>query len=353
MKVAIVFPADRGRRLDTRLEDTRFAKTAESLAAVGLDVVGAPYCDEDAEAIRAKLLAVDGVLVWINPIVDGRDRSILNALLTEVAQSGILVSADPEIIGEIGTKEILYRTRHMGWGSDTRRYPTIEEMRQGLIASLSDGMPRVLKQVRGQSGDGVWKVDVADPSALRADLDACRIALRVRHAKRGAVEEIVSLDAFVARCGPYFAKPGGIMIDQAYQPRLTDGMVRCYLVGDRVAGYGEQLINALYPARDGASADTAPAPGPRLYFPPTRADFRRLKEKLETEWLDELCRIAGLRKSQLPILWDADFMYGPKDARGDDTYVLCEINVSSVCPFPDEALAPLAEETRARLQSRR
>ena len=45
-------------------------------------------------------------------------------------------------------------------------------------------------------------------------------------------------------------------------------------------------------------------------------------------------------------------MYGPKDASGDDTYVLCKINVSSVYPFPDEALEPLAEETLRRVRAR-
>jgi hypothetical protein len=43
---------------------------------------------------------------------------------------------------------------------------------------------------------------------------------------------------------------------------------------------------------------------------------------------------------ELPVLWDADFLLGPKDASGEDSYVLCEINVSSVSPFPDSA-APL------------
>jgi hypothetical protein len=46
-------------------------------------------------------------------------------------------------------------------------------------------------------------------------------------------------------------------------------------------------------------------------------------------------------------------MYGSKDAAGDDTYVLCEINISSVYPFPDEALMPLAQETLRRLHARR
>ena len=143
------------------------------------------------------------------------------------------------------------------------------------------------------------------------------------------------------------------MIDQAYQSRLPDGMVRCYVVRDRVAGFGEQLVNALYPAAAGALTSDAPQPGPRHYFPPTRSDFQRLKEKLEREWLDELCRLVELEKSQLPVIWDADFLYGPKDADGADTFVLCEINVSSVYPFPSDALVPLAAETLARIKGDR
>ena len=64
---------------------------------------------------------------------------------------------------------------------------------------------------------------------------------------------------------------------------------------------------------------------------------------MENEWLGELCRLVNLDRAQLPVIWDADFLYGPKDPAGADSYVLCEINVSSVFPFPDDALAPLAE----------
>ena len=43
----------------------------------------------------------------------------------------------------------------------------------------------------------------------------------------------------------------------------------------------------------------------------------------------------------LPIIWDADFLYGPRTAAGEDTYVLGEINVSSVMPIPDQAPAAI------------
>ena len=53
----------------------------------------------------------------------------------------------------------------------------------------------------------------------------------------------------------------------------------------------------------------------------------------------------------LPVLWDADFLYGPRTASGDDTYVLCEINVSSVIPFPDQAPAAVARLVPGRLRA--
>jgi hypothetical protein len=351
-RVAIVFPADPERRQKTRLEDSRFARTAAALAERGMAVEGAPYVADDVARLREQLMRVDGVLVWINPIVDGRDRTDLNKVLADVAASGLFVSAHPDVIAKMGTKDVLFRTRTMGWGCDTRHYPTSAAMKKELPESLATGEARILKRTRGHSGDGVWKIELAEQAGSGpASVVSPRTSVRVRHAKRGSVETTMSLAAFTAQCEPYFA-PGEGVIDQIYQRRLRDGMVRCYLVRDRVAGFGEQLINALYPSEPGAPANSAPQPGPRLYYPPTRMDFQLLKDRLEREWLGELCSIVGVGKAQLPILWDADFLYGEKDASGADTYVLCEINVSSVYPFPDDALGPLAAETLAQLERR-
>ena len=147
------------------------------------------------------------------------------------------------------------------------------------------------------------------------------------------------LDDFLARCEPYFAG-NGRMIDQEYQPRLPDGMVRCYLCQDSVVGFGRQEIVALHPEQP---------PGPRLYHPPTAPQFQPIRAQMEGEWVGELCRTLDIDPGSLPMLWDADLLYGPRDAAGEDTYVLCEINVSSVYPFPDSALEPLAAAVKARL----
>jgi hypothetical protein len=51
------------------------------------------------------------------------------------------------------------------------------------------------------------------------------------------------LENFYTRCEPHFFGDGK-MIDQEYQSRLPDGMVRSYLVHDKVVGFGHQAVNA-------------------------------------------------------------------------------------------------------------
>ena len=339
-RVALLWAGDPGTRHTIKLEETRLSGVAEALRQVGIAAEPAVYADEVVDEVRDQLSRVDGVLVWVDPIARGRDRSILDALLRHVAEERVFVSAHPDTILKMGTKDVLFRTRQMSWGSDTRLYATRRSLRDELPRCLAEGKARVLKQYRGSGGNGVWRVERLSDTRVRT-----------RHALRGSLEEDMSLDDFLARCESYFAS-GGMMIDQPYQERLPEGMVRCYLVRDRVAGFGEQLINALCPAPAGAAPSEAPQPGPRLYYPPTRSDFQLLRKKMETEWVPELCRELAVDVQSLPVIWDADFLYGPRTAAGQDTYVLCEINVSSVYPFPDDALGPLARETLARLEAR-
>jgi len=53
------------------------------------------------------------------------------------------------------------------------------------------------------------------------------------------------------------------------------------------------------------------------------------------------------------MIWDADFMLGPQDRDGADTYVLGEINVSSVFPIPDEAPVEIARRVADRLRAKK
>jgi len=344
-KVAILYPGDHEARRNASPENNRFAQIFQALSNLEIYAEPAVYHDEFCEEVRQQLMLVDVVLVWMNPVQDGRDRTILDFMLREVASKGVYVSAHPDIILKMGTKEVLYRTREMGWGCDAHLYRNMEQIRKELPIRLASGEARVLKQYRGSSGDGVWKVELDTSNSLPQS----ETIIRVRHAKRGSIEEQISLDEFFTRCKQYFNR-NGMMIDQAYQTRLPEGMVRCYLVHDKVVGFGHQAVNALFPAPSGALPSEAPQPGPRLYHPPDKPEFQALKHKVEQEWVPAMQRLLDIKTDSLPILWDCDFLFGQKGASGEDTYVLCEINVSSVAPFPESAPPYVAEAALARIQ---
>ncbi len=340
--VALLYPGDRAARDRADPAESRFAMLFEAFAAAGVRAVPAIYHDDFADEVAAQLHRAAVVLVWCNPIEGGRRRERLDAVLRQVASTGTLVSAHPDTILCLGTKDVLVDTRDLPFGSDVHRVGSLGQLGAELPGRLNQGA-RVLKQHRGHSGIGVWRVEWADASASPP-------LVKVRHARRGCDEEQLDLPTFVERMAPYFEPTqGGHMIDQAWQPRLPEGIVRAYLVEDRVAGFGHQAVNALYPAIRGKEA---PPPGPRLYHGREMAAFHGLKQLLESQWIDLIRQRAGLARDQMPLLWDCDFMLGVAgpDAPGEpDRYVLCEINVSSVSPFPPSTVVPLMEAVKSRL----
>ncbi len=348
-RIAIVYPGDRIKRGEATNENNRFSDLSRLFLATGTHVEPAVYHDDFHDEVRDQLMKVDGVLVWFNPNEGGRDRAVLDSMLREVAAAGVFVSTHPDVILKLGTKEVLYTTRSLGWGCDTHLYESMLQMRQELPGRLAAGKARVLKQYRGSSGDGIWKIEPATgvtrsetPNALASK--PCDVVVRVRHAKRGGTEEEMTLEDFFKLCDRYFMSHGKL-IDQEYQERLPEGMVRCYLVQDKVAGFGHQAINALCPPPPGVPSSEAPQPSARLYHPPTKREFQMLKTKVEQEWVPAAQEMLGIETRNLPVLWDCDFLLGPRLATGEDTYVLCEINVSSVAPYPESAMPYIVETT--------
>lgn len=341
-RVAIVWRGDHEARAAATPENNRYHRIFAELLALGIAAEPAVYAEEFEDEVRAQLANVDGVLVWVNPLEDGRNREKFDLLLRDVAATGRWVSAHPDVILKMGVKEVLYRTRDLGWGTDTRLYRTAGEFRAAFPAQLRSGGARVIKQNRGNAGQGIWKVEAIKQPAGAAP------TVTVLEARRGSLPETLPLEHFMARCEAYFGW-GGCIVDQAFQPRLPDGMIRCYMSGDTVAGFGHQKIKALVePPADGPDSPAA-QPGPRIMHGPDAAPFQRLRSQMETEWTPGMMDILGVERNSLPMIWDADFLYGPRNEDGEDTYVLCEINVSCVFAIPDEAPVAIARRTLERL----
>jgi hypothetical protein len=149
----------------------------------------------------------------------------------------------------------------------------------------------------------------------------------------------------MARCRGYF-RWSECLVDQEFQDRLADGMLRCYFSHDKVVGFCHQWPMGLLDrdARQGA-------PPASVMEGPEVPAYQPLRLKAETEWVPQMTQILGIDAYSLPVIWDADFLYGPKSAAGDDTYVLCEINVSAVWPFPPMAAPTVAAAAFARVQA--
>jgi hypothetical protein len=129
-------------------------------------------------------------------------------------------------------------------------------------------------------------------------------------------------------------------------------MIRCYMGADKVVGFGHQLIKALIPPPPEGPDSPAAQPGPRIMHDADAVPFQKLRAKMEREWTPQMMQVLGIDTGALPIIWDADFLYGPRTACGEDSYVLCEINVSSCFAIPDQAAAAIARLAASRCDAR-
>ena len=367
-RVAMVFRSaaargnDSGRPVELAVElSPRLLPMAEALAAADVTVIPVPYAEGREDETATALADVDAALVWADPLSDEGDRRGLDQVLRHAAGTGIWVSAHPDVVDRLGTKDVLVSTRHLSWGSDVHLYRTVEQLYAELPARLAADGVRVLKASRGNGGRTVWKVRLLGGAApVVPDPDDQGQVVVVQHAKvRDTSTESMSLPELLGDCAATFESwAGAALVDQEFVPAIVGGIVRCYLVGGEVVGFARQYPEGVVP--DGplqVAPGSGPAPGvvmglpsPKTMYPPDEPALGALRERLEQEWVPGLLSAVGLGAVDLPALWDidliADALHEP-----EPRFVLCEINASSVIPFPPEAPARVAQYVVTRLVS--
>jgi hypothetical protein len=360
-RVAVVFRGtDRAATPSPRL-----AGVLAALIEVGLSVDVVPYVEGLAEETAARLSVVDGALVWVDPLSDDGDRRELDEVLRRAARAGVWVSSHPDVVDRLGTKEVLVATRDLSWGCDVHLYRSPEEFYQEFPARLVAEGVRVLKASRGNGGRTVWKVRLADHPASpgpRSDPEVL-----VQHARlRDGSSTLMRLGELMEGCREVFGGwgGGGRLIDQEFIAGVTRGIVRCYLVGPAVAGFARQYPEGARPVGrlqvDVAAGPSPEAvmglPSPKTMYPPDDPGFAELRQLLEAEWVPDMMALLGLMPDDLPALWDVDLLLADPDRlpwhRLGVRPVLCEINASSVIPFPPEAPPRIAAHVHGALDRR-
>jgi hypothetical protein len=102
-RVAILYSGDQAARESASPESSRFSQLFQALAAAGIEAEPAVYNDAFCAEVRQQLRQVDAVLVWVNPIEGGQDRSMLDNMLRDAAAAGVFVSTHPDVIMKLGT----------------------------------------------------------------------------------------------------------------------------------------------------------------------------------------------------------------------------------------------------------
>lgn len=316
------------------LTEEKYKDLAAAFLAERFNVESVLYNDDVADKLAFDLLKYQAVLVWVNPLEQGHNRKRLDALLSEISGKGCFVSAHPEVILKMGTKDVLYKTKDMDWGGDVKMYSNYEDFIKHFPESILKSKTRVLKQYRGNGGNGVFKIKAGESDD----------EVIVIHAKDGAQQRVLSTNAFNNEFRSFFLN-NGLLIDQEWNNNITNGMVRCYLSGAKVAGFGYQEINALYELNNKTYL-----PGKRNYYTENCGLFADLKEIMENKWVAQLQKTLSIDETMMPVIWDADFFINkPNSNNAAEKYTLCEINVSCVSPFPPSAIQYMVKEIKRRI----
>ena len=318
----VFFEAEGGsdKWLDGHRRDTQ--PVVFALKARGWDAEVIFYRDEWKDRILEYCKdRFDAYISRVNPGNLAYGESDYFDMLRELSDNmGILGMAHPDAMTSFGAKDALVKLRHTSMvPDDTYAYYTQEEFVSQFPTSLSLG-ERVLKQNRGSTGSGIWRVRVVDerdfPKGEPLPLDT---AIKCTEAVDNHVEDR-QLGEFMDFCEQYIVGDHGMLVDMKFLPRIKEGEIRILMVGSKPIF----VVHKKPAAGEDSFSATLFSGAQYTYDSPSEwAD-------LVDSFLSELPAICGtLGRDDIPLIWTADFILDT-DENGEDKYVLGEINCSCV-----------------------
>ncbi len=279
------------------------------------------YEDKDrGEIYRHTLDKADAYISRVNPgnLVD---ETGYFQMLRELVTNGVVGLPHPDAMIAYGAKNSVEKLKGTGIvPDDVFTYYDYETLKEAFPKSLKNGV-RVIKQNRGSTGEGIWRVEVLSPEKYKnkksIPLDA---KLKLTEAKDNHTEE-KTLEDFLKFCIQYLDGDNGMLLDMPFLERIVEGEIRVLMLRDNV-------VNIVHKK----PAQTKDAFSATLF---SGAKYRYDKPE---EW-PELVQLVKsslpmmqkrLGNYDLPLIWTADFMLDTDKKTGKDKYILGEINASCV-----------------------
>ncbi|MHC2798860.1 Cj0069 family protein [Corynebacterium hesseae] len=265
----------------------------------------------------------DAYISRVNPgNIPGGEKGYFD-LLSKLSDAGLVGMSTPYEMMAYGAKDALVKLNDTDLvPSDTAAYYDVESFHNTFPTSLSYG-ERVLKQNRGSTGSGIWRVRLADEKLAESVESGTALPLDTKIKCTEAVDnhtEERELGEFMDFCDQYIVGDNGMLVDMRFMPRIVEGEIRILLVGPDPV-----FVVHKKPAEGGDAFSATLFSGAKYTY-----------QKPE-EWQELVDMFADVRPviaeklggDNIPLIWTADFMLADGE-NGEDTYVLGEINCSCV-----------------------
>ncbi|NBT89105.1 MAG: hypothetical protein EBT51_12545 [Flavobacteriaceae bacterium] len=276
------------------------------------------YRDEDrGEIYRYTHDKADAYISRVNP-GNLNDETGYFQMLKELVSNGIEGLPHPDAMIAYGAKNSVERLKGTEIvPEDVYTYYDFDTLKENFPKSLAKGI-RVLKQNRGSTGEGIWKVDVLNKEKYKNEIPFDAL-LKLTEARDNHTEE-KTLQEFLEFCIQYLEGNNGMLLDMPFLARIKEGEIRVLMLRNKA-------VNVVHkkPA-DQADAFSATLFSGAIYRydePTQWPELVRLVERM----VPTIQRKLG--NYDLPLIWTADFILDT-DENGNDKYILGEINASCV-----------------------
>ncbi|QCB27815.1 hypothetical protein CENDO_02585 [Corynebacterium endometrii] len=283
------------------------------------------YHPDNAEEIFKNVSEnFDAYISRVNPgNIPGGEKGYFE-LLTKLADAGLVGMSTPADMMAYGAKDALVKLNDTDLvPEDTAAYYEVEDFHNTFPTSLSYG-ERVLKQNRGSTGEGIWRVRLADAKLAESVEPGTALPLDTELKCTEAVDNKThdyKLGEFMDFCDQYIIGDNGMLVDMRFMPRIVEGEIRILMVGNNPV-----FIVHKKPAEGGDNFSATLFSGAKYTYDKPEAWPELL------EMFDEARPVIASKlgdTDNVPLIWTADFMLADGE-NGEDTYVLGEINCSCV-----------------------
>merc|ERR1711988_856118 len=327
---------------------------ANGMINAGMSCQPMHYLHEEHDKIFDAIKQFDAIIVRCNPgqiKADGGDQQKFDDAMREVQKAGVQAWPSPDVMEFMGAKDALCKVANMPIGlEDTFAYYDADEFSTKFKKTMAF-QPRVVKQNRGSSGEGIWIIKLKDESkycaafgdsSLEDDEMLILQEANDNHVEEHTVAEFVEwcLNGRTYKSGTWTSKgvgkyleggkaAGGQIVDQRFCPRIVEGELRYNQVGGKLVG-----IIHKKPKEGGISAVSGTG-SIYTFYGPDEPKFANLTKNFldkEVGCIKEVMPALGLGDQPLPLWWTTDFILASPEGTPseEEQWIVGEFNCSCV-----------------------